>query len=256
MVPGEQGSKMARDPELAQRLEAALAVQAALQPDMFLVSREGRALPAHKCVLGLFSPAVAALLAAAPPHLAPSLVLPDSGSEALCSLLGLLYTGLLPARPRQAAALREVEEAAALLGIRIVLEGADSDTTQLEAMEDDDAVPSLPPCPDLKDELGPTEGLEARLAQAWDPSGQVRAPGAGACNLCQRRFTTTKELADHKEKAHQSREEEGGAGRRSAKPGKGREDMDHSWKMTGSEKLAKIKRDFDARRASGAAGRG
>lgn len=34
---------MARDPELVQRLEAALAVQAAHQPGMFLVSREGRA---------------------------------------------------------------------------------------------------------------------------------------------------------------------------------------------------------------------
>jgi hypothetical protein len=67
-------------------------------------------------------------------------------------------------------------------------------------------------------------------------------------------------LADHKDNAHKSRGEEGGAGAGSARLGKEREEKkegkDHSWKMTGTEKLAKIKRDFEARRASGTAARG
>ena len=60
VMPKVQGPKVQGTPkvlpELCKNLEAALCEQASNDPDMFLVSREGKSLPAHKCVLTLFSP--------------------------------------------------------------------------------------------------------------------------------------------------------------------------------------------------------
>ena len=108
-------------PELCKNLEAALCQQASNDPDMFLVSREGKSLPAHKCVLTLFSPGLANLLASCPPHLPPSLILPDTGFRALCGLLSLFYTGLLPVKEGEEEVLKEVEGTAAMMGLTLDL---------------------------------------------------------------------------------------------------------------------------------------
>merc|ERR1719402_1373767 len=108
-------------PELYKNLEAALCEQASNDPDMFLISREGKSLPAHKCVLTLFSPGLANLLASCPPHLPPSLLLPDTGFRALCGLLSLFYTGLLPVKEGEEEVLKEVEGTAAMMGLTLDL---------------------------------------------------------------------------------------------------------------------------------------
>ena len=124
-MPKVQGAKVQGMPkvlpELCKNLEAALCEQASNDPDMFLISREGKSLPAHKCVLTLFSPGLANLLASCPPHLPPSLLLPDTGFRALCGLLSLFYTGLLPVKEGEEEVLKEVEGTAAMMGLTLDL---------------------------------------------------------------------------------------------------------------------------------------
>ena len=77
-----------RDPELSSRLLEALSLQAQQEPDLYLVSREGRRVPAHRCVLALYTPSLSSLLDSAPKHLAAAtLLLPHTSFEALCTLL-------------------------------------------------------------------------------------------------------------------------------------------------------------------------
>jgi len=113
---------VARDPELSLRLEAALGVQAQLEADVYLVSREGRQVPAHRSVLALFCPSLETLLATSPHHLAATLLLPHTSFEALCGLLSLLYTGLVPVRRGEEQVVAEVEETAAMLGLSLTLD--------------------------------------------------------------------------------------------------------------------------------------
>ena len=77
-----------RDPELSSRLLEALSLQAQQEPDLYLVSREGRRVPAHRCVLALYTPSLSSLLDSVPNHLAAAtFLLPHTSFEALCTLL-------------------------------------------------------------------------------------------------------------------------------------------------------------------------
>ena len=64
---------------------------------------------------------MANLLASCPPHLPPSLLLPDTGFRALCGLLSLFYTGLLPVKEGEEEVLKEVEATAAMMGLTLDL---------------------------------------------------------------------------------------------------------------------------------------
>ena len=153
-------------PELWKNLEAALCQQASNDPDMFLVSREGKSLPAHKCVLTLFSPSLAKLLSSCPPHLPPSLLLPDTGFKALCGLLSLFYTGLLPVKVGEEQVLNEVEATAAMMGLKLDLRKpgfgeAPKSERKPNYMETDEA---CPPKPKAKNPRKQRNSLEPRVS--------------------------------------------------------------------------------------------
>ena len=194
--------EVARDPELSLRLEAALGVQAQLEADVYLVSREGRQVPAHRSVLTLFCPSLEAVLASSPHHLASTLLLPHTSFEALCGLLSLLYTGLVPVRRGGEEVVAEVEETAGMLGLTLTLDRQGTsmelavqqalmgvNRVQEEVLEERVEVPrgkkargggrevrgerpssrpgSSCSTTSTSSSSSTTEGVEARLARAW-----------------------------------------------------------------------------------------
>ena len=82
-----------QDPSLADRIAAAVQVQAGLEPDLYFVCEDGREVPGHRAVLVLHSKLLESLLLSYPAHLTPAIQIPGARYPTLCSLVSLLYTG-------------------------------------------------------------------------------------------------------------------------------------------------------------------
>jgi len=109
------------DPDLSSRLADAVKLQAMQEPDMYLVSSEGTKIPAHRSVIALFSPLVKLLLEQSPLYVSSCILLPDCSYTSLCSLVGVFYTGVIPADPTDDESLAAIEDASDLLGFHLKL---------------------------------------------------------------------------------------------------------------------------------------
>jgi len=112
---------MAVDPDLSERLVEAVKLQAREDPDMYLVGREGTKIPAHRSVLSLFSPLLKSVIQTSPQHLTACILLPESSTASLASMVAIFYSGLVPATPEDVDAIGEIEETCDLLGFQIDL---------------------------------------------------------------------------------------------------------------------------------------
>jgi len=127
------------DPDLSYRLVEAVKLQSKEEPDMYLVCMEGTRIPAHRSVMALFSPLLRSVIQQSPQHLTPCIVLPDCSYASLCSLVGIFYTGVVPAAPEDGKAMEQIEEACELLGFQIQLRNMvrNQDTTATEMVGED-----------------------------------------------------------------------------------------------------------------------
>lgn len=112
---------MAVDPDLSLRLVEAVKVQAREEPDMYLVGREGTKIPAHRSVLSLFCPLLKSVIQTSPQHLTACILLPESSTASLASMVAIFYSGLVPAAPEDKEAIREIEQTCDLFGFQIDL---------------------------------------------------------------------------------------------------------------------------------------
>lgn len=113
---------MAVDPDLSTRLLEAVKLQALTEPDMYLVGREGTKIPAHRSVMGLFSPFLTSVLNDYPQHLTACLIIPESSSASLASMVAIFYSGLVPATPGDKEAVADIEKTCRVLGFQIDLQ--------------------------------------------------------------------------------------------------------------------------------------
>eukprot|EP00092_Neocalanus_flemingeri_P000492 GFUD01000522.1.p1 GENE.GFUD01000522.1~~GFUD01000522.1.p1 ORF type:complete len:516 (+),score=102.02 GFUD01000522.1:95-1642(+) len=109
------------DPDLSFRLAEAVQLQAKEEPDLYLVGREGSKIPAHRSVLGLFSPLLRSAIQESPQHLTSCILIPDCSYASLVSVVGIFYTGVIPAAPEDGEALEEIKNTCELLGFHLKL---------------------------------------------------------------------------------------------------------------------------------------
>jgi len=112
---------MAVNPDLSTRLLEAVKLQALAEPDMYLVGREGTKIPAHRSVTCLFSPFLSSVLDDYPQHLTACLLIPESSSASLASMVAIFYSGLVPATPGDQEAVADIEKTCKVLGFQIDL---------------------------------------------------------------------------------------------------------------------------------------
>jgi len=112
---------MAVDPDLRVRLVEAVKLQSLAEPDMYLVSGEGAKIPAHRSVMSLFSPLLRSLLLTSPQHLTACIIISESSTASLASVVAIFYSGLAPATPSDDEAVTEIEQTCGLLGFPIDL---------------------------------------------------------------------------------------------------------------------------------------
>jgi len=126
---------MAVDPDLCVRLEEAVKLQAREEPDMYLVSREGDKIPAHRSVMSLFSPLMKSVLQTYPSHLTACIIIPESSSTSLASMVAIFYTGLVAA-PGDNKSVSDIEEVCGMLDFKINFEAkANSDSIAVDMQE-------------------------------------------------------------------------------------------------------------------------
>ena len=75
-----------------------------------------------RSVMSLFSPFLISVLDNYPPHLTACLIIPESSSASLASMVAIFYSGLVPATPSDKEAVTDIEKTCEVLGFQIDLQ--------------------------------------------------------------------------------------------------------------------------------------